>query len=124
MHQTSDKSKFRSGVLEPNRNAPRPGFDEALQKFLHKVVQRTDASAMKTGRAHAAIATLHASFESELASAGIQIQKQDGAIGVSATEILVFTNIHLAPVYKTDWLTGIRLGNIQDQGSDILTWSM
>jgi hypothetical protein len=115
MHQTSDKSKFRSGMVEPNRNAPRSGFDEALQKFLHKVVQRTDASAMKTRRAHAAIATLHASFESELASGGIQIQKQDGAIGVSATEILVFTNIHLAPVHETDGLASIRLGYIKNQ---------
>ena len=67
---------------------------------------------MKAGRAHAAIATLHASFESELASAGIQIQKQNGGIRLATAEPLVFTHINLAPLYKTDWLTGIRLGSI------------
>ena len=41
---------------------------------------------MEAGRAHAAIATLHAGFDSELASAGIQIQKQNSRIRLARVE--------------------------------------
>lgn len=65
--------------------APRSGFDEALQEVLSKVVQRSDASAMKAWRAHAAIATQHSRLDLEIAGGCVKIQKQDGAICVSAT---------------------------------------
>ncbi len=74
---------------------------------------------MKAGRAHAAIAALHTGFESEIASAGIQIHKQNGGIRLATAEPLVFTHIRRASIHKVDWLTGIRLGNIQDQGFSV-----
>jgi hypothetical protein len=70
---------------------------------------------MKAWRAHAAVATQHSGLDLEIAGGGFNIQKQDGAIGVSATEILVLTHINLAPVYKTDRLSDIRFGNIKNQ---------
>jgi hypothetical protein len=57
MYQTSDKSKFRSGMHERKQASERSGFHEAPQKFLHKDVQRTDASAMEAWGVHTAIAT-------------------------------------------------------------------
>jgi hypothetical protein len=39
MHKTSDKTKFRSRMLDPSMELERSGIDEALQKIPHEFVQ-------------------------------------------------------------------------------------